>query len=142
MNNKSMNLLAFDMGASNGRAILGRYDGKSINVLGLFSEIKTGLYKAKKITDSNLRSAGVDTWGVDYGLLDKNGQLLSNPYHYRDSRTDHIMEEVFYQVSKEEIYLNTGIQFIQLNTLYQLYADKKYRPWILDNASTLLFMPE
>ncbi|MDI3548833.1 MAG: rhamnulokinase [Halanaerobiales bacterium] len=163
MGDKSLNVLAFDMGASNGRAILGKYDGNQIelevlhkfpngperlngelywDILRLFHEIKTGLHKAENQTDSNLVSLAIDTWGVDYGLLDKNDNLLSNPYHYRDSRTDGMVEEVFGKVPKEKVYQQTGIQTIQLNTLFQLYADLKYRPWILNNASTLLFTPD
>lgn len=160
---KNLNLLAFDLGASNGRAILGRYDGKRLeletihkfknggvrvygndywDILGLFQEIKNGLTKAVSKTSDNITSLGIDTWGVDYGLLDKNDNLLTNPYHYRDSRTEGIMEEVNEYISQEDIYFATGIQFIWFNTLFQLYADKKYRPWILNNAKTLLFTPD
>lgn len=160
---KKLNLLAFDLGASNGRTILGKYNGTKLeleevhkfpngainiqgslywNTLGLFEEIKTGLRKAIQATDNNLACLAIDTWGVDYGLLDKEDNLLTNPYHYRDSRTDGLLDEIFAQVSAETIYQLTGIQFMQINTLVQLYADLLYRPWILENAKSLLFMPD
>ena len=163
MTNKNLNLLAFDLGASNGRAILGKFDGSKLSldvlhkfendgitvngndywdILGLFKEIKTGIRKAVSETDNDITSIGIDTWGVDYGLLDKNDNLLSNLYHYRDNRTDGLMEEIFEKLPKNEIYNQTGIQFIWFNTLYQLYSDLKDRPWILDNAQSLLFTPD
>lgn len=163
MSGESINLLAFDLGASNGRAILGKYNGKKLNIevihkfknekvrvngsdywdiLKLFQEIKYGLIKAANKTSDNINSLGIDTWGVDYGLLDKNNDLLTNPYHYRDDRTEGLMEEVCNHISRKKIYKQTGIEFIWFNTLFQLYADKKYRPWVLNNARTLLFTPD
>lgn len=160
---KMLNLLAFDLGASNGRAILGKYDGTRLileevhkfnngpqnihgnlywDILGLFSQIKIGLIKAAKTVEGKIDSAALDTWGVDYGLLDKEDNLLANPFHYRDQRTDNLLEQIFNEVEKDEIYQNTGIQFMQINTLVQLYADLIYRPWILKNAKSLLFMPD
>jgi len=159
---QNKNFLAVDLGASHGRAILGKYDGKKLNldllhdfknsgvnlngnlfwdVLKQFSEIKNGLKKAAA-EGFKLYSMGIDTWGVDYALLDQSGTLISNPYHYRDQRTDNIMTEVFSKIPKAEIYQKTGNQFLQLNTLFQLYADKLKRPWILENAADLLFMPD
>ncbi len=160
---KEINLLAFDLGASNGRAIVGTYDGSRLSLevvhkfangadtvhgamywdwLRLFSEIKTGLRKAAAYTNGNLTSIGIDTWGVDYALLDKADNVLAVPYHYRDHRTDGLLEEVFAKIPKETIYKLTGIQFMQINTIVQLYADRKYRPWVLDAAETVLFMPD
>ncbi|MFW5996765.1 MAG: rhamnulokinase, partial [Lentisphaeria bacterium] len=157
------NVLAIDLGASSGTAVLGSYDGKKLSfqnihkfenggelvsgeyywdILKLLHEIKVAINKAAKKTDGNLLSLGIDTWGVDYGLLDKSDRLLANPYCYRDSRTDGLMEEICEKIGKENIYRLTGIQFIWFNTLYQLYADKKYRPWLLDNAESLLFIPD
>lgn len=157
-----LNLIAVDLGASNGRVVLGKYDGNKIdleeihkfpngperingqqywNILGLFHEIKTGLFAADK-KEGELQSLGIDTWGVDYGLLDKKDNLLTNPYHYRDSRTDDLPEELFDKVGREFIYNQTGIQFMQLNSIFQLYADLKYRPWVLKNAESLLFTPD
>lgn len=159
----TVNLLAFDLGASSGRAILGRYDGKTIaleevhkfsngpdqihgnlywDMLRLFSEIKKGLQKAMQLTDNQIASVAVDTWGVDYGVLDQGENLLGQTFHYRDKRTDGLLDEIFNKVSPAAIYQKTGIQFMQLNTIVQLYADRKYRPWVLDNAKSLLFVPD
>jgi rhamnulokinase len=155
------NFLAVDLGASHGRVILGKYDGQKLtmkllhdfensgvdlngnlhwDVLKQFSEIKKGLKNAAE--KFKLNSIGIDSWGVDYGLLDQRGELISNPYHYRDQRTDEIMAEVFKRINKEEIYNKTGNQFLQLNTLFQLYADKLKRPWLLEIAADLLFIPD
>ena len=110
------------------------------DVLRLFFEIKQGLTKAKLA--GGFDSIGIDTWGVDFGLLDEFGCLLENPIHYRDARTAGMIEEVFKTVPREELYSRTGIQFMELNTLFQLCALKKYRPHILDRADKLLFMPD
>ena len=154
-------VLAFDFGASSGRAIIGHFDGENIrleevhrfsndpvsvngtlywDVLRLFFEIKQGLTKAKLA--GGFDSIGIDTWGVDFGLLDEFGCLLENPIHYRDARTAGMIEEVFKTVPREELYSRTGIQFMELNTLFQLCALKKYRPHILDRADKMLFMPD
>lgn len=158
-----LNLLAFDLGASNGRAIVGQYDGERLNlievhkfpngpqnvhghiywnILDLFAQIKTGLVKACAAVDGKIDCMAIDTWGVDYGLLDANDSLLANPYHYRDKRTDGLLDEIFAKISAEEIYANTGIQFMQINTLVQLYAERRWRPWALDNARSMLFIPD
>lgn len=160
---KKINLLACDLGASNGRAILVKFDGNKLdletihhfpnggeylnnnfhwNILGLYSEIKNGIKKAVKKTNDNIQSIGIDTWGVDYGFLDMEGKMMALPYHYRDSRSDGIPEEVFKKISKKKIYEETGVQFMQINTLFQLYEDLKTRPWIIDNADSLLFAPD
>jgi len=131
----SKNVLAFDFGASSGRAIIGSYDDNKISlkevhrfpndpvyvggtlywdVLRLLFEIKQGILAAHH--NGGFDSIGIDTWGVDFGLIDKDGRLLENPVHYRDSRTDTIMEEVFQIVPKEEIYQKTGTQFMNFNT--------------------------
>ena len=154
-------VLAFDFGASSGRAIIGHFDGENIrleevhrfsndpvsvngtlywDVLRLFFEIKQGLTKAKLA--GGFDSIGIDTWGVDFGLLDEFGCLLENPIHYRDARTAGMIEEVFKTVPREELYSRTGIQFMELNTLFQLCALKKYRPHILDRTDKMLFMPD
>lgn len=156
------NVLAFDFGASNGKAVLGRFDGERVEmkvvhefengaetVFGsrywdffrLCREIKRGIGKAAAFCGT-IDSIAFDTWGVDYGLIDRNGDLMSNPYFYRDSRTDGLMEEVTGLIPREEIYRATGVQFMPLNTIYQLYADLKYRPWVLENAADMLFMPD
>lgn len=84
----------------------------------------------------------MDAWGVDYALLGERGGLLQNPYHYRDRRTNGAMEEVFRKVSREEIYSETGIQFMPINTLYQLYVSQRDTPAILRSAEYLLTIPD
>lgn len=156
-------VLAFDYGASSGRAILGSFDGEKLNlkeihrfsndpvmvgeslhwdVLRLYHELKQGILIGYKETGGNIDSIGIDTWGVDFGLLDKNDVLLGNPFHYRDSRTDGMIEEALKVVSRERIYNDTGIAFQKFNTLYQLLAMVKNKSTILENAETLLFMPD
>lgn len=153
--------LAFDFGASSGRAIIGKYENGKISlkevhrfsndpvnirgtlywdVLRLFHEIKQGILKAHH--DGGFDSIGIDTWGVDFGLIDKNGQLLENPVHYRDTRTDNIMEEVFAIVPKEEIYKRTGNQLMSINTIFQLYYLAKYKPEILERTDKMLLIPD
>ena len=160
---KPLKMLAFDFGASGGKAFLGILnDGKLTteeihrfsndpvmvrghfywDVLRLFHEIKQGLIKCATSGHKDITSIAIDTWGVDFGLLDEKGELIGNPVHYRDSRTDGMMEEVFKIISKDEVYLQTGIQFMSLNTIYQLYAMKKSDSASLNNAHTLLFMPD
>ena len=151
--------LAFDLGAESGRAMVGRFDGDRLSleeahrfpnrpvrvfgslhwdVLRLFGEIKKGLAAA----GGELASIGVDTWGVDFGLLGPDGALLENPFHYRDARTNGVMEKLFTVVPRAEVFERTGIQFMQLNTLYQLYALRLERPHVLDQARTLLMTPD
>ena len=158
---KEKRVLAFDFGASSGRAIIGHFDGENIrleevhrfsndpvsvggtlywDVLRLFFEIKQGLTKAKLA--GGFDSIGIDTWGVDFGLLDEFGCLLENPVHYRDARTAGLIDEVFKTIPREELYSRTGIQFMELNTLFQLYSLKKYRPHLLERTDKLLFMPD
>ncbi len=155
------NLLAFDFGASSGRAVLGRFDGKKLtldelhrfsndpvklgdtlywDVLRLFHEIKQALLKAKAVCTPD--SIGIDTWGVDFGLLDADGHLLENPVHYRDTRTAGIFDRAFSRLSKEELYRTTGNQLMEINTVFQLSALCETRPALLEQAQTLLFMPD
>ena len=154
-------VLAIDFGASSGRAIIGSFDGKKItleeihrfsndpvsvngttywDVLRLFHEIKQGLIKAKGY--GKISSIGIDTWGVDFGLIDKYGQLLENPIHYRDLRTNGMIEEADKSIPLRELYNMTGIQFMELNTVFQLLSLAKNRPHILERADKLLFMPD
>ena len=155
--------LAFDFGASSGRAMLGILeDGKLTleekhrfsndpvtvggsmywDVLRLFHEIKQGILKCAHSGDADIDSIGIDTWGVDYGLLDKDDKLLSNPYHYRDTRTDKMTDRAFSLVPKEEIFARTGIAFNWFNTLYQLLSEKLSDSVAYKEAKTLLFMPD
>lgn len=154
-------VLAFDFGASSGRAILGSFDGEKItlkevhrfsndpvkvghtfywDVLRLFHEIKQGILKAKQF--GNIDSIGIDTWGVDFGLIDEKGYLLENPVHYRDERNVGMIDEARKYMSKTEMYDRTGIQFMEFNTLFQLLSIKKNRPELLERADKLLFMPD
>jgi len=134
----NLTVLAIDLGAETGRVLAVHFDGGSLrseevhrfpnipvkvrgtlhwDILRLWSEIQAGIRKGKV---HNPVSLGVDTWGVDYGLLDAKGELLGNPVHYRDSRTDGMMEYVFQQVPRKRIFMQTGIQFMAINTLYQI----------------------
>ncbi|WP_099469867.1 rhamnulokinase [Konateibacter massiliensis] len=154
--------LAFDFGASSGRLILGKYDGGRIELeeihrftndpvrvgenfywdtFRLYHELKTGLKKAaaKKI---KITSLAIDTWGVDYGLIDKDGNLIGNPVNYRDDRTIGVIDEVDKIVPLKEVYASTGIQFMNFNTIFQFCADKKMRPEIYDRADKFLMMPD
>ncbi len=154
-------VLAFDFGASSGRAIVGVFDGEKIelrevhrfsndpvtingtvywDVQRLFFEIKQGILKAKE--DGGFDSIGIDTWGVDFGLLRKDGTLIENPVHYRDKRNDGMAEFSKKYMSHEEMYDITGIQFMDFNTVFQLLSLKENRPYILEEADTLLFMPD
>lgn len=160
---KPLKMLAVDLGASSGRAMLGTFDGSKIaleevhrfsndpvrirsslywDVLRLLHEIQLGIARCIHTGHSGIASLGIDTWGVDFGLLDANGDLLGNPYHYRDTRTEGMMDEAFRRVSRREIYEQTGIQMIWFNTLYQLLAMKTGRSPQLDKARTLLLMPD
>lgn len=155
--------LAIDMGASSGRHVVGLFDGRRVrleevyrfqngpveignrlywDVLAQWTHIRNGLYAASSRVDVTVTSVGVDTWGVDFGLLDRNDELLGNPYHYRDRRTDGMMERAFEIVPREEIFRQTGLQFMQLNTLYQLLAMKLSRAPTLEIADRLLMMPD
>jgi rhamnulokinase len=160
---ESANFLAVDLGASSGRVLLGRWDGSRfqlvemhrfangpVNVLGhlhwdglrLWSEIQDGLARSASQIGAPLSGIGVDTWGVDFALLDRAGGLLGDPYHYRDSRTEAIPEQVFRKVSRDRIYQRTGIQFMQINTLFQLYSMVQGADPQLEMANALLMMPD
>ncbi len=155
--------LAIDLGAESGRVIAGVWDGKTIrleelhrfpngavsladtlrwDVLRLWAEIQTGLAIAAKRFEQSIVSVGVDTWGVDFVLLTKNGEILGQPYHYRDARTRGMMEEAFAKIPRAEIFAQTGLQFMELNTLYQLLALNKQNPDLLQAADCLLLMPD
>jgi len=151
--------IAIDIGAETGRVIVGdvskveiiyRFPNNLVRVkdsifwdiLRIFNEIKRGLKEAFKKYPNQIISIGIDTWGVDYVLLDDDGDLLGNPYHYRDKRTDDIMEEVFRIIPKKEIFTETGIQFMQLNTIYQLYSFAKKKPQIFENTKYFLTIPD
>jgi rhamnulokinase len=152
--------LAFDLGAESGRAILAhvhsgvittaevhRFPNEPVEYAGalhwdvprLWLEVRKTLSQLKEVTLSGI---AVDAWGVDYALLGERGELLQNPFHYRDKRTNGVMELVFERVSKEEIYRETGIQFMPMNTLFQLFAAKRDTPDLLKVARTFLTIPD
>ena len=154
-------VLAIDIGASSGRAILGIYDGNKIelqeihrfsndpvtingvvywDVLRLLFEIKESLVKAKPY--GKINSIGIDTWGVDFGLLDHEGHLLNNPIHYRDERTVGMVEKSFEYLPKDEFYQITGNQFMELNTAFQLFSMVQKDSHLLKLADVMLLMPD
>jgi rhamnulokinase len=155
-------IAAVDLGASSGRVLLARFDGRQMsleevyrfpnqpvmlrghrfwNILALWDETLAGLRKARKLAGT-LDSIGVDTWAVDYGLVDAHGFLQGNPFQYRDHRTDGVMEQVFARVPREVLYRRTGIQFMPINTLFQLYAHERMQPGELAHAYRLLLIPD
>lgn len=160
---ESVNMLAFDLGAESGRAVIGQFDGDKLalielhrfpngpirllehihwDVLRLFHEMKAALSLYVDRYGSDLAGLGVDTWGVDFALLDAQGTLLGNPYHYRDARTEGMYEEAFKRVPREEIFQRTGIQFMEINTLYQLLSMAIAQSPLLAAADKLLMMPD
>jgi len=157
------NYLAFDLGAESGRAMLGSIRDEVLTLeelhrfpnipvrlptglywdtLRLFHEILQGLIAACRGRKIQLAGVGVDTWGVDFALLGADGALVDNPRHYRDSRNNGMLERTFAVIPREEIFAHTGIQFMQLNTLYQLHALKLANSPALQVARTFLMMPD
>ena len=158
-----LKMLAIDLGASSGRGIVGKFDGKKLSleenhrfsndpvivsgtfywdILRIFFEIKNSIRKCALSADKDISSIGIDTWGVDFGLLDAQGKMLGNPVHYRDSRTEGIQDHAFTKISPDKLYGRTGIQFINFNSIFQLLAMLKADPGALDKAETLLFIPD
>ena len=159
---KTLNLLGFDFGASSGRAMLGtladgkleireihRFSNDPVMLCGRFVwdvprlvyEMKQALLKVSHM-DVAVDAIGIDTWGVDYGLLDKNGHLLGLPVNYRDDRTLGMREKVREVIPDAELFARTGLAYNQFNTLYQLYAMRREGDPTLDAAADLLFMPD
>ncbi len=157
-----MRHVAVDFGAGSGRVIVGevlpertkleevhRFPNRQVRMgdrlywdfLYLFEEMKTGLRKAFR-QYPDIVSIGVDTWGVDFGLIDRQGRLLGNPVCYRDSRTSGILEKVYQVISREELYAQTGIQLMEINTAFQLYSMVLSGDPMLQAADKLLFMPD
>lgn len=156
----SLAFLAFDLGAESGRAAVGRLSRGALelrevarfantpvildgtlrwDVEAIWRNVSAGLEAAVSFRPSSI---GVDTWGVDYGLLDGDGALVEPPYHYRDHRTDGVMAEVFARVGRERVYDTTGVQCMPINTLYQIYAASRRTPDVVDRARRLLTMPD
>jgi rhamnulokinase len=155
--------LALDLGAESGRAVLGRLKSGRLSVQEiarfrnepvfynggwhwdaprLWLEIRSALQSVGSHGVDQLHSIGIDTWGVDYALLGDNGALLENPFHYRDKRTDGMMERVLKVLPAEKMYAATGIQFLPFNTLYQLYAARIRTPRLLELAEHFVTMPD
>lgn len=153
-------VLAIDLGAESGRVMAVHYDGASLELeelhrfpntpvtlrgtlywdfLRLWHEIQTGLEKGKAQRPASL---GIDTWGVDFGLLDSQGALIGNPVHYRDGRTEGMMEAVFARLPRREVFAQTGIQFMPINTLYQMMSLVERRSPQLEIAATFLTVPD
>jgi len=152
--------LAFDLGAESGRAVVGQLDDGTLtmhearrfanepvryngslqwDILRLWHEMRGALDTA---SGTRFASIGLDAWGCDFALLGERGNLLENPYHYRDSRTDGVMESVTARVPRERIYATTGVQFLPFNTLYQLYAACQQTPKLIDSAASLATIPD
>jgi len=155
--------LAFDLGASSGRAILGTLVNDILelteihrfanqmqlinghyfwNIFSLFNELKTGLKKCVKEYGIQPESIGVDTWGVDFVHLNKEGLIISLPFAYRDSRTNTSMDDLFHIIPQEEVYAQTGIQFMQFNSLFQLFSMVKDQSSLMEITDSILFMPD
>jgi len=155
--------LAIDLGAESGRLMAGLWNGKTLEVqevhrfpngpvllagtarwdiLRIWAEIQNGLALAAKKYGRSIVSVGADTWGVDFVLLSPHGELLGLPFHYRDGRTDEMMDKAFRKISRAEIFAQTGLQFMQINTLFQLMAVQQNTPELLNQAGCLLFMPD
>lgn len=153
---------AVDLGASNGRTVLGEFDGTKMtlskvsrftnapvnlggtlywNFPGLYHEVVAGLRQSCSQGQSPV-TMGIDSWAVDFGLLDAYGELMGNPRHYRDHHNDGMLDKVFARISPETIYKQTGIQLIQINTIYQLMYLRLYRPEILERARHFLLIPD
>jgi len=155
--------LGIDLGAESGRVIAGLWNGRTLqledvhrfpngpvpladslrwDVMRLWAEIQTGLTLAAKKYGKSIVSVGADTWGVDFVLLNKQDEILGQPYNYRDARTRGGLERAFKKVPRAEIFAQTGLQFMELNSLYQLLAWHEHSPAILEAADCLLFMPD
>jgi len=155
--------LGIDLGASSGRVMAGRFDGQQLkldevhrfgngpihvggrlywDLLGQWRHVLDGLRSAAQTYRSAVTSVGVDTWGVDFGLLGAGRELLGNPYHYRDRRTQGLLERALTVVDREAIFAQTGLQFMELNTLYQLLAMRWAHSPLLEMAESLLLMPD
>ncbi len=156
-------MAAVDVGAQSGRVALGQFDGERLSVaevhrfpnvpvrvhgtlhwdvLRLYEEILEGLSAAARETSGRVDSVGIDTWGVDFALLDRAGRLVQNPVHHRDRRTEGTMERVFARVPARELYERTGIQLMPINTLFQLFAMAAAEDPALEIADTLLLIPD
>ncbi len=159
---KDLKMLAIDLGASSGRGIIGSYNGERLtlrenhrfsndpvmvsghfrwDILRIYHEIKQSI-RETVLSGDRVAGMGIDTWGVDYGLIDSRGQLLSNPMHYRDLRTNGMPAVTEEKLPFRELYEITGIQSIDFNTVWQLAADLRDNPALLQSAERMLFIPD
>ncbi len=159
---KPIKILVFDFGASNGRASLGYYNGNIIkidtihrfennpvfvtgtlywDILRLFHELKKGLVAAFQ-KNRNIESMGIDTWGVDFGLIDKSGKLIANPVHYRDRKRNEILNEAFKIIPKKELFYLSGCSIVSYYSIFNLYALQKYNASEYDKANKFLMIPD
>lgn len=155
-------ILAVDLGASSGRVMQGLFDGEKISlseihrftnhpvsvkeslywdVLHLFQQVKSGIAKSS-LNGTPVASIAVDTWGVDYCYLDKNGQMIANPHSHRDPRTKMYEKEFYEQLSKEDLFKKTGVQPSLINSINQIHADISSRPYLKEIVDKVLFMPD
>ena len=160
---QGLHFLSVDLGAESGRVMLGcldggrlslheahRFDSRPVRVpdglhtdaLRILGEIRLGLAAAARLAGGEIRGLAVDTWGVDFALVDHEGTLLGNPYHYRDGFSERATEAAFRHVTREEVFRRTGNGFMPINTLYQLFALKLRRAPALAAAGRLLMMPD
>ncbi len=160
---RSANFVAADLGASSGRLMVGQWDGRIFslrqlhrfqnagvsvlgdlywNALGIWSHVQEGLAKYRSHFEESPQGIGVDAWGVDFALLDRAGRLLGNPRNYRDSRTDGMPERVFEKVDEGRLFTRTGVQTMQINTLFQLYSMAHSGDPQLQVADALLMIPD
>lgn len=163
MNRAKQVYLGIDLGAASGRIVAGVWNGKVMaldelhrfpngpvylgdsmrwDVLGIWSEIQNGLAIAGKKYGDKIVSVGADTWGSDHVLLTKNGEIVGQPFHYRDARTDGMMKKAFRKMPRDAIFARTGIQFQPFNTLFQLLALQEQSPELLAQADCMLLMPD
>ncbi|OYW20163.1 MAG: rhamnulokinase, partial [Planctomycetales bacterium 12-60-4] len=155
--------LAVDLGAESGRVIAGLFDGAQVrleelhrfpngpvsfadtlrwDVLRLWSEIQVGLGKGAAKYGKSIISVGVDTWGVDFALLSKTGEMLGQPFCYRDPRTNGQLDAALRRVPRSEIFAQTGLQFMEINSLYQLLAMNQTNPGLVEMADKFLMIPD
>ncbi|WP_322745754.1 rhamnulokinase family protein [Paenibacillus donghaensis] len=163
MSTQSLHMMAVDFGASSGRAVTGAFDGKRLSIqevhrfenepvqlgdrlhwdfLRLFHELKRGITKARHQLGTTPASIAVDTWGVDYGLVDPQGRLIGNPHHYRDLRSEPAMKEALRLIPEADLYARTGIQSSSINTVYQLFSEEQLRYEQNADDWRMLFMPD
>ncbi len=159
----SLTFLGVDVGAESGRLMAGLWDGRRIvlqeqhrfanggvtvgntlrwDLLHLWKQIKHSLTLAGRAYGGSIRSIGVDTWGVDYVMMTQTGEWLGLPYSYRDPRTHGLVEEVVDLLSRERVFAESGAQFLEINTLYQLLAMQRQNPGLLAQARHMLMIPD